>query len=262
MAFLLENVPTVWLGLGIVLIAVSLALLGLILVRRSVELSQLKASHEVAGFLIAIVGVIYAVLLGFVVVIVWEQFGTTDSGVSAEAVAVGNLYRDAVALGNQGRPLRAATRNYANSVVTVEWVSMADHQRESPQTDIALNGMWRAVKDLRARNATQGDFLTNAITDVSTVSTQRRMRIEASGSEIPSTLWLVLIVGALICVAFTYFFGVDSFAAHALMVSALAAIISLSLLVILTLNLPFTGGVALGPDAMHSAIAEFPSYKF
>ncbi|HWF34410.1 MAG TPA: DUF4239 domain-containing protein [Solirubrobacteraceae bacterium] len=262
MSFLLENIPTVWLGIGLVLFAVTISLLGLALVRRRVELSRLQANHDVAGFLIAIVGVIYAVLLGFVVVIVWEQFGTTENVVGNEATAVGNLYRDGVALGHQGEPLRAAVMRYADSVVNVEWVAMADHQREGLRTDDALNGLWRAVRNLRVPNATAGAFITNAVTDVSTVSEDRRTRIRDSASEIPASLWAVLIAGGLISIAFTYFFAPTSFRAHALMVSALATIISLSLFVILTLNLPFTGGVALKPEAMHAEIDEFSSYHF
>lgn len=261
-SFLLENIPTVWLGIGLVLFAVTISLLGLALVRRRVELSRLQANHDVAGFLIAIVGVIYAVLLGFVVVIVWEQFGTTENVVGNEATAVGNLYRDGVALGHQGEPLRAAVMRYADSVVNVEWVAMADHQREGLRTDDALNGLWRAVRNLRVPNATAGAFITNAVTDVSTVSEDRRTRIRDSASEIPASLWAVLIAGGLISIAFTYFFAPTSFRAHALMVSALATIISLSLFVILTLNLPFTGGVALKPEAMHAEIDEFSSYHF
>jgi hypothetical protein len=261
-AFLLENVPTVWLGIGMVVVAVALSLLALTVVRRSVELSRLQTNHEVAGFIIAIVGIVYAVLLGFVVVIVWEQFGTTDKVVGGEAAAVGNLYRDGVALGHQGDPLRAAVRQYADSVVNVEWVAMDEHQTESPRTNTAVNGLWHAVRGLRARSATAGDFVTNAVTDVSTVTEDRRTRILDSGSEIPPSLWGVLIAGAVISISFTFFFGLDSFASHALMVSALAAVIALSLFVILTLNLPFTGGVALKPDALRAVIAQFPNYKF
>jgi hypothetical protein len=261
-AFLLDNVPTAWLGVGLVVIAVSISLLGLVLVRRSVELHRLQASQDVAGFLIAIVGVIYAVLLGFVVVVVWEQFGATDKVVGDEAAAVGNLYRDAVAFGAPGRTFRFAVRNYANSVANVEWRQMANHQTENPGTDTALNAMWHAVKNLRARNSTQQEFVSSSVSDVATVSTDRRTRIRDSATGVPATLWAVLIAGAVICIAFSYFFGVQSFGAHALMVSALAAIISLSLLVILTLNLPFTGDVALGPEAMQAEIHEFPSYRF
>jgi hypothetical protein len=41
------------------------------------------------------------------------------------------------------------------------------------------------------------------------------------------------------------------------MVTALATLVALSLLVILTLNLPYTGDVAVKPEAMKNAIDSF-----
>jgi hypothetical protein len=103
-----------------------------VIVRRRVPLETLKENQDVAGFVIAVVGVIYAVLLAFVVVIVWEDFGSADTTASNEAVAVGDLYRDAVGVGGpQGRRLETAVRAYGLSVVDSEWPQMARHQTGS-----------------------------------------------------------------------------------------------------------------------------------
>ena len=116
--FVIDHVPGTWLCVGIVVIAVALSMLGLVLVRRSVELRRLRSLHDVAGFILAVIGILYAVLLGFMVVIQWEQYTSARRDASAEAGAVLNLYRDAVALGHPGRPLATAVRNYANQSST------------------------------------------------------------------------------------------------------------------------------------------------
>ncbi len=260
--YLLVNVPTVWLGTGLVLISVGVSLLGLVIVRKKIELEKFEAQHEVAGFLIAVVGVIYAVLLAFVVIIVWQQFDAAESAVSDEASSVGSLYRDAVALGAEGQALRVAVRRYAVNIADVEWPYMARHLEEDPRTNPSLNAVWAAVTTLRPANATSADFVSLAVNEVATASQDRRVRVRDSESEIPAPLWLVLIAGGAITVGFTYFFGLESFRAQAIMVSALAAIIALSGLTILTLNLPFTGGVSIKPEAMHGEIAEFSTYTF
>jgi Protein of unknown function (DUF4239) len=263
--YLLDNVPTFWLGVGIVILSVGLGLVGLVLTRRRFERSQLQPHQDVAGFLIAVVGVIYAVLLAFVVVIVWEDFGSADSTANSEADAVGNLYRDAIGIGGpQGRRLGTAVQAYAFSVANTEWPYMAQHQEGSDETESALNVVWGDVKRLRvpAGAATASDFDLQAVHDVSAATEDRRTRILESSSQIPGTLWAVLLVGGIITVAFTYFFGVESFWHHALMVSALAALIGLSILVILTLNLPYTGGVAVKPEAMRIELASFTPTMF
>jgi hypothetical protein len=263
--FLLVNVPTVWLGVGIVVVAVGLSLLGLIVVRRRIPLETLKENQDVAGFVIAVVGVIYAVLLAFVVVITWEDFGSADRTAGSEAAAVGNLYRDAVGVGGtQGRRLESAVNAYALSVIESEWPHMAVHQTGSGDTAAALNGVWRQAKRLREplSATTRGDFVQEAIRDAAAATDERRSRILESTSQIPGTLWAVLIVGAIITITFTYLFGVDTLGHHALMVSAVATLIGLSLLVIMTLNLPFTGDVAVKPEAMRIAIESFSPTMF
>lgn len=263
--YLLNNVPTVWLGVGLVVLCVGLSLLGLAFARRRFDRNNLQKHQDVAGFVIAVVGVIYAVLLAFVVVIVWEDFGSADTTANNEADAVGNLYRDAIGIGGvQGRRLETAVQAYAMSVVDTEWPYMAKHQEGSSETENALNVVWSDVKALSvpAGSATAANFDDQAIRDVSTATEERRSRILESSSQIPGTLWAVLILGGIITIAFTYFFAVDSLWHHASMVSALAALIALSLLVILTLNLPYTGDVAVKPDAMQNELASFTPTMF
>jgi protein-S-isoprenylcysteine O-methyltransferase Ste14 len=260
--FLLLNLSTVALGLAIVAAAVATALLGLVIVRRSVEVRKLRPQHDVAGFIIAVVGVIYAVLLAFMVVVQWEQYSSAQSNAAAEAIAIGNLYRDADSFGTPGRPLADAVFKYSKEVVEREYPYMAQHQAEDPNLNQYLNAMWKAVGRLPTSTPTQQAFARQAISDVSTSTEQRRNRIEDSASLLPGPLWVVLLVGGALTIGFTYFFGLESFAVQATMVSTLAVIISLSLFVILALDLPFTGDIAVQPTALKGEMAEFCSYNF
>ena len=56
-----------------VCISVSLAAGGLILVQRLVPNEVRRQHNDVAGFIYAVLGVVYAVLLGLVVVAVWSN---------------------------------------------------------------------------------------------------------------------------------------------------------------------------------------------
>src|SRR5436190_4496391 len=200
-----EHVATVWLGIGAVAVVAGLALLGVLLVRRSVEHSALESHKEAAGAIFHVVGVIYAVLLAFVVVISWEQFKSVETNAGNEAVMVGNLYREGIAFGQPGRPLRLAVQSYAHSVVYVEWNYMAKHQAESPQTDVALNAVWHAVKGLRPRNPTEVQLVSAAIKDVGQMSEDRRTRVIDSTAEVPTSLWVILVFGGVITIGFVYF---------------------------------------------------------
>src|SRR5215210_4165660 len=114
------------LGVAIVGLSVLVAHLGLHLVRRRVPLPVLETQHEVAGFIIGVLGAIYAVLLAFVVVAVWDQFGEAKATVSMEANQLSDLSRLA-----QGFPepshqrIQEALRAYAQSVIDDEWETMS-----------------------------------------------------------------------------------------------------------------------------------------
>jgi hypothetical protein len=255
--WLLLNVPTAVLAILVLLLTVGTAITGLVLVRRSVELSTLEAQHDVAGFIIAVVGVVYAVLLAFVVVIVWQQFEDAKAVADREATLLVAVYRDSAALAAHGPDARPATRRYALSVANVEWDVMATKHTESRATDAALNSVWRALQAVHPRTDAQSTYYDSAVNRLHEAAELRETRILNSGSPLPGVLWFVLIVGGVISIGFTFFFGVRRFAAQALMVGALSALVGLVLLLILTLDLPFTGNVGVDSSAMQHTVEEF-----
>lgn len=57
-------------------ISMLLATGGLVLVQRLVPIAVRRQHNDVAGFIYAVLGVVYAVLLGLMVVAVWEEWNT------------------------------------------------------------------------------------------------------------------------------------------------------------------------------------------
>jgi len=83
-----------WIAAVILIIPTTLlAMAGPILVRRFFDFKQLRTNNEVAGFKFATVGVLYAVLLAFAVIVVWEKFNQAESEVAKEAGAAATVYR-------------------------------------------------------------------------------------------------------------------------------------------------------------------------
>src|SRR4051794_26603142 len=162
-SWLLQNFSTLVLGLGIVAIVTSVWLVGLMLVRRSVTLSTLESHHDVAGFILAVVGVVYAVLLAFVVVVTWQQFEDARTAADREAALVGGLYRTSLALPTGGQQMRLALRDYTQSVVDQEWPEMSRHHRESRHTDMALTRVWATLQAVRPQGGHETPFYGQAV---------------------------------------------------------------------------------------------------
>ncbi|MGH7883711.1 MAG: DUF4239 domain-containing protein, partial [Candidatus Dormibacteraceae bacterium] len=123
--FLLVHVPGILLGFLIVGVVVAASLAGLFLVRRRVALATLEQHNDVAGFIIAVIGGLYAVLLAFVVISVWDQFEAARADASREADLVGLLYADAIFFPGHAVSIRTDLRAYAQSVVDDDWKEMS-----------------------------------------------------------------------------------------------------------------------------------------
>ena len=85
----------------------------------------------------------------------------------------------------------------------------------------------------------------------------RRERLLDAKEGIPAILWVVLLVGEVVVVGFTYLFGLENNTTHMLMVAALALIISLVLFTVAALDYPFKGDVRVGPDAFKQVLGRF-----
>lgn len=245
----------VWAGaLAFVAAAVLLALGGMLWVRRSVQLSTLEEHREVAGFIYAIVGVIYAVLLAFVVTLVWGQQEEARVRIEQEANAVADLYRGTPAFpASFQAQARGELRAYLQTVLRAEWPGMSAG-RTSLETWRQYDRLWQAYLGFSPRTAKETLWYSQALTRLNDLGDARRLRLLSGRSRLPGLLWAVLWVGGVITVTFAYFFGIRRVESQALMVSALAAAIALNLFLVLALDRPFSGAIQVGPEAFEQVL--------
>jgi hypothetical protein len=225
-----------------------LAAAGLLLVRSHAPHSRLQPHHDVAGFIYAGLAVLYAVLLGFVVITVWEQFNASHSRVHREADALGNLLHEAPGFpAPVQRAILESVRTYARAVVEHEWRTMAQGQ-ESPAARQAYEGLWQTIRAVEPHTPVEVNWHAALLRSLATLSDNRRDRLADSRDELPVVLWAVLVGGAVINIAYTFLFGVRSFVVHLLITESLTAMTALLLFVILVMDLPFAGGVQVEPE--------------
>ena len=80
--WILIYIPTWLIGSIMVAIAIIIAVGGVLLVHHFVNVKTLKSHHDIAGPIFATIGVVYAVMLSYVLIIVWQQFDKTNSNVA------------------------------------------------------------------------------------------------------------------------------------------------------------------------------------
>jgi hypothetical protein len=247
---LLDTQP-LWLS-GALLIGVAtlLAMAAPIFVRRRVPSERLRINNEVAGFTFATVGVLYAVLLAFAVIIVWEKFSEAEHAAAQEAGAVATLYRLANGIGEgPGEALRESLTRYARAAVTEDWPAMA-RSESSREVTRALDSTYTALLTFTPDDGRGTALLDEALRQLDLLTEARRTRLILASGAVPGVLWFVLVGGAFVTVGFTLFFGTENLRVQALMTGILSFLIFSGLLVIIAINHPFAGPVRVHPEAL------------
>ncbi|MBV8489423.1 MAG: DUF4239 domain-containing protein [Candidatus Eremiobacteraeota bacterium] len=243
----LESLPTSIAGFVIVgLFVVSTLVLGYLVAAFTSE--EVRAAHtDRAGFILAVIGVVYAVLLAFVAVGVWERFQQAEARSYEEASAIATIYRDSESFPNS-EALRAAVLRYVHSVIEDEW-SMMTLGDQSGFSHALSDAMDRHIRSLRVESASQANIQSRMLAASETALADRQERLTLDFIGINDIMWVVLFVGAYITVGFTYFFGFDRTIMQQLMIGALSLLIGLVLFLIMALDFPYRGSIAVSPDA-------------
>lgn len=245
---LLLRYPCYTLGVIIVGAFVLFAILGLVVVRHFIPHGKLKSHHDVADPILGALGTIYAVLLAFVVVTVWQGFDRTNQNVLREVNYLADLYRDAEAFSPEFKDkAQAKLREYRQAVVDDEWATMS-RGKMSWKAEKLVREIWALYIVYLPRNATEQSFFDLSVQDLQSLRELRRERIMDSKTGMNNLLWFLLIVGALSTLSFTFLFGAENLQAQIVMVGILSVTISLILFAIIEMNYPFTGGIVVSPE--------------
>jgi protein-S-isoprenylcysteine O-methyltransferase Ste14 len=260
---------TVVYGVLVVCGACIAAVVGLTVVQRLVPATIRKEHNDVAGFIYAVLGVIYAVLLALVVIAVWEEYGRARVTVEAEANATAEIFWLAHRLPEpQGLHLQELARSYAEEVVEEEWPLMEqgraplmEHTRATPRGWVLIDDIRAALQGYEPRTVAGQELYAEGLDQVQRLADARRTRLVQAEESIPAVLWVVLVVGGVVTVGFTYLFGLESTWAHSLMVASLAGVIALVLFTIGIMDHPFSGGARIETGAFELILNRFETSK-
>lgn len=226
-----------------VLTSMTVAVLGLYAERELVTHDPRWITNEVVGGYLQTLGTIYAVLLAFVVFVVWNQFNTTRGFVEEEANELMDLSRTARGFGGDlPTRMHRHIERYVAAVLDGEWKAMASDCDPHPHDGAAiLDDLWRELHRVELTSRCEEAMYSEVLGRLNDLSDARAERIAASRLRIPLALWVLLQFGAVITVASMYLFTVESFRAHCLITASLAGVISHVLYVIRDLDNCFSG---------------------
>lgn len=251
---LLNTFSTFQLGLMVVGGVALVAVLGFVIVHRFVSPETRMENNEVAGILLGLLGAFYGIVLGFAIVVLFEDFRSADASVKDETTALAQVYRSAggFSAADRARIGRSIAR-YSLAVRKDEWPLMREGL-ESQRAHDLLGTIYSAVESVPLHDAKQETLFGNATAALGDVVAARRTRLSNAGQTLPPVFQVFLLGGTAVVLVFLWFFGMRNTRAQLLLVAGVAGVMAFSLLLALELAYPFSGDIAVSSNPFQLGI--------
>jgi hypothetical protein len=224
--------------------------------RRSPIGSFFKDTAEAAG-VFAVVGTAFAVLLAFVFFLAFQSYDGARNDARDEADATTSMFRTAELFPAPfGHRLEGDLICYGRAVVNLEWPAMRD-EHSNPVVQDWVETIERTANRAPIRGDKQAASLAHWFDLTEARQAGRRGRLGEASPVVPSLVWLVLILGGVVVIAYTCLFAdpAERHLSQSLMMLAVSTMVTSSLLVIYFLDHPYENqSGSIRPSAMRTAL--------
>jgi Protein of unknown function (DUF4239) len=235
--------------------------IGLYLVRRFFHRIDFKKHHEIAGYLLAVIGTMYSVLLGLIVVNVQTKFDQARLMAETEANCCSDIYNLTRGLPEDARlKIRTPLSNYYVVVQSENWEAVSEGTAVEGSVP-AYQSMWRAIAGYQPIGNRETSCYQTILQTMKELSDARRFRIVARRRGLSPIIWCVLIVGAALTILFTFFFWVESTITQVALTIFVALFISLNLLLVKLFENPYRSELMIKHGAFGLKASVFTGNK-
>lgn len=242
---LLNSMADWELFLVIVGIVLAGSLAGHFLTRRYLAPLRTAADAGVVAGVTAIVMTLFAFVLAFGVVSLYDQFNAARDSVSGEASNLAQIVRDSRGFPQETQTtIDGAVRAYVIELRQRSFPRMHDGYDDSAASKL-FGKIFEAVQGYEPKTQSQIAFYGSAVAQLNEAVTHRRERRTLINATLPRAFATLIILTAILSVVTTFFVVTDSRALEVVLVSAVAIIVGAGLLTVLLLEYPFSGSVAV-----------------
>ena len=230
----------------------AVSLIGLLLARRYVlpRLRYRDKPNEAVSGTVQAIGVFYGITVGLIAVGVWTTNSEARDLVSKEASAIAMLHRDTAGYPEPIRTeLRAELRSYTVFVINQAWPAQQKGQGQILAAGSGiLDDFQRILYSFQPAHAGQEALHRETLRAYNNLIEYRRLRLDAVDSGLSGVMWLVIWAGAIISISVAYFYRIEDPRLHAILISLMAAFLSMLLFMIVVNDRPFYGRVSISAD--------------
>jgi hypothetical protein len=225
------------------------AVVGTNVVRRLIRHHVREGHNDVLVPLFLTAGVIYAVLLGFMVVGEWEAYDAAHANAAEEAALLVPLYRQTIVIMPEKRAeVRKLIREYAEDVIKGwhRFVAGERNRKAGHDTNELLQVFGSIIPETKTQEIVLAQFLqtyTHMVLD-------RNKRYVQAAESLSWIMWLAAIAGGVVTVGMSFILFMDRFWPQVLAVSVMAALIGV-------FSRPFVGPLAIEAAPFEQSLKVF-----
>jgi hypothetical protein len=245
----LYDMPTTMMVILLSFGFVALMWLGLIFVRPflRVFVRSQAGLNDLVGYILSCHCVFFGLLLGLLAVGTYQNMSDIEKVTVREAGLLRSFYRS---IQGYPEPMRSETlpliKEYVRYLIEVTW----PEQRRGIVSEGGVPRMNAVQNKLFAfEPKTKGQEILHdkTIEQFNTMAEVRRQRIQSVGSGISMIMWYVVMIGSLIMILMVWVFDMKLIP-HMILGGMLAFFLGTVVSLIIAMDRPFLGDVAIGPD--------------
>jgi len=246
-----------WTGIAIVVVSILTAFALVSATRRLFPAEELQDGHDSTGGLLAIVGTLYAVLLGLIVVDAMIRFDKALDCVQMESNCLADIFLLADGLPEPYRNnIQDACRTYAQQVVDLEWPQM-ERARMSVEARMTALKLAQSLRSFEPLTEAHKIIYPSLLEQIRELWDRRRDRGCTAEYGIPVVEWVALVVGAAVTLFLGSLLHVGSRRLKLVVTSMTALVIGLNLYLICLFGYPFAGELSVSNRPFRVDVAIF-----
>lgn len=238
---------TLWDAGILIVVFVTIAVAGQLIVNRVVKQEVLELHHSAGEAMMGVVGTLFSVLLGFMVASAMDRYNDARMHDEQEASNVASIFRVARGMSDIDRPrIRQLCREYVDDVITTEWPNMEKHIKINHGWE-TYQKLWEATVAAVPENDRQSNLQQGMIASMQSLGEHRRARILLAQTGMQPALWWVVGFGAVTTMALSYIFASQFPRVQAFMTTLVATAMALNIWLLSAYSNPYSGEMKIAP---------------
>ena len=255
----LLNLPVAW--MAVVVFGATYLITGgiYLLVTKLAVNERARAFKAVSPGMLPPLGILFALLVGFIAVEVWSNYDKAKAAVATEASALRAVVLLAGTFPDEQRArIYALINSHIEESVNKEWPEMAQRRATLSTLPTALIEELHDTLALKPADDSQRAAQLEMVKALHTALDARRQRIVISESALGPVKWVGILLQGLCTLVAIAMVHSDNRIACAITLTLFATGIALSMLLIAAYSRPFT---SVGPELLKQVIASEPMVR-